>query len=206
MITAALAASVGLFGVLRPIAGRRTAAGVAAPLGLLVAAPCPLSIVVIVAGAGAAALSRLKKTRPQPPTLTAALMVGAAAGLSLQAALKEARPGLDGSDATELDGVLRDARRRGLAVALQSATGDLAPLLRRLARAQVSGAPLITSIEAYAAEERRIRKAEAVERARKLPVKLTVPLALLILPGFLLLTAAPAAVGFLTRMLGPLLP
>ncbi len=206
MITALLAASAGLFGVLTPIAGRRTAAGVAASFAFLCAAPVPLSIVVIMAGGATAALSRLKRTRPKPPTLTAALMVGAAAGLSLQAALEEARSGLETSDAAELDRVLRDARRRGLAAALQSATGGLAPLLRRLARAQISGAPLITSIEEYAAEERRLRKAEAVERAQKLPVKLTVPLALLILPGFLLLTAAPAAVGFLTRLLGPLLP
>jgi pilus assembly protein TadC len=50
------------------------------------------------------------------------------------------------------------------------------------------------------------RRALGVEAARKLPVKLTIPLALLVLPGFLLLTAAPAAVGSIQRLLGPLMP
>jgi len=139
-------------------------------------------------------------------SLTGALLVGTAAGLSLQTSLERARSSLSAEHAVELEEVLRAARRFGLAAALARVDGSLAPLLGRLARAQVSGAPLASTISAFAAEDRELRRATRLEAARKLPVRLTVPLALLVLPGFVLLTAGPAAIGSLQRMLGPLLP
>ncbi len=206
MMTAVLLCSVALVRMLRPIAGANVSTGIIGAALAIVAVPVPMLICGAAATVVVAGRWRRKKARRSASALTAALLVGTAAGLSLQAALERARSALDARSAAELEAVLRDARRRGLAAALESATGDLAPLLGRLSRSQTSGAPLTASIEAYAAEDRQFRKAAAVERARKLPVRLVVPLALLILPGFMLLTAAPAAVGFLSHMLGPLLP
>ena len=138
--------------------------------------------------------------------LSGALVVGAAAGLSLQASLASARAAVGPRHGSELEDVLRSARPIGLAAALARADGTASPLFGRLARAQVSGAPLAATVAAFATEERDARRAVAIEAARKLPVRLTIPLALLVLPGFLLLTAGPAAVGSIQRMLGPLLP
>jgi hypothetical protein len=138
--------------------------------------------------------------------LSGALVVGAAAGLSLQASLAGARAAVGPRHGSELEVVLRSARHIGLATALARADGTAAPLFGRLARAQVSGAPLAATVAAFATEERDARRAVAIEAARTLPVRLTIPLALLVLPGFLLLTAGPAAVGSIQRLLGPLLP
>jgi hypothetical protein len=138
--------------------------------------------------------------------LSGALVVGAAAGLSLQASLARARAAVGPRHGSELEDVLRSGRQIGLAAALARADGTASPLFGRLARAQVSGAPLAATVAAFATEERDARRAVAIEAARKLPVRLTIPLALLVLPGFLLLTAGPAAVGSIQRMLGPLLP
>ncbi|MDF1595939.1 MAG: type II secretion system F family protein [Acidimicrobiia bacterium] len=137
--------------------------------------------------------------------VAAALVVGTAAGLSLQSSLELAAT-LGPSRRGELDDVLRDARNLGLGVALARSGGKMSPLFARLARAQVSGAPLAATVAGFAAEEREIRRSARIEAARKLPVRLTIPLALLVLPGFVLLTAGPAAVGSLQRMLGPLMP
>ena len=153
---------------------------------------------------------RRRRASSQPSSdlqvLAGALVVGAAAGLSLQASLKGACGVVDSGQRSQVERVLRDGHQIGLGSALAAAEGSAAPLFGRLARTQVTGAPLMATVAAFAAEERANRRALGVEAARKLPVKLTIPLALLVLPGFLLLTAAPAAVGSIQRLLGPLLP
>lgn len=138
--------------------------------------------------------------------LAGALVVGMVAGLSLQKSLERARPVLSQEQVRELDSLLRDARRLGLAAALLRSSGSMSPLFGRLARAHVSGAPLIATVAGFAAEDRDRRRAERIELARKLPVRMAIPLALLVLPGFVLLTAGPAVVGSLQRMLGSLMP
>jgi hypothetical protein len=63
-----------------------------------------------------------------------------------------------------------------------------------------SGAPVLEAVERYG-EERRADDRSACEAAvRRLPVLLSFPLALLILPGFVLLTVAPALSGALERL------
>ncbi len=49
-------------------------------------------------------------------------------------------------------------------------------------------------------------RARAVQEARTLSVWLVVPLALLILPGFVLIAAGPAVIGAINGLLGPVLP
>jgi hypothetical protein len=63
-----------------------------------------------------------------------------------------------------------------------------------------SGAPVLDAVERYG-EERRAEDRAAREAAlRRLPVLLSFPLALLILPGFVLLTVAPALSGAVERL------
>jgi tight adherence protein C len=78
--------------------------------------------------------------------------------------------------------------------------GPATALLALADRALVTGAPLLASIDGYATSLRRDERAAAVEKARRLPVKLLFPLALLILPGFLLLTVGPALLAGLDRL------
>ena len=91
--------------------------------------------------------------------------------------------------------------RRGLRSGDGNRTEGAAKELFALAdRALVTGAPLLASIDGYAQSLRRDERAAAVERARRLPVKLLFPLALLILPGFLLLTVVPAFLAGIDRL------
>jgi tight adherence protein C len=75
-----------------------------------------------------------------------------------------------------------------------------------LARAQMTGSSTVQAIAGYVDEDRKRRQALAREAAQRLPVKLTVPLALLILPGFVLLTIGPTVIATVERLLGPLVP
>src|SRR5690606_16180536 len=86
--------------------------------------------------------------------------------------------------------VVRSARTDGWGPALIAATelGSLAPAL---ARAHTSGAPLAQTLEAHLTAHTAERVAAALERARTAPVRLMVPLALLLLPGFTALVVGP---------------
>ncbi len=206
MLTVTVAVAVWTFSFLRRRVGERSAL-----VGALVVVLLGFDLAAGLACAalwGAIALRKPRDSRSvvDMQAIAGALVVGAAAGLSLQGSLERARAAVGAGERAELEGLLRDARYLGLAAALGRSKGYASPLFDRLARAQVSGAPLAETVAAFAAEERETRRAARIESARKLPVRMTIPLALLVLPGFLLLTAGPAAVGSFQRMLGPLLP
>jgi pilus assembly protein TadC len=93
--------------------------------------------------------------------------------------------------------------RAGTAAALAGSKGRLADLGRVAAGAAVSGAPIAAAVTAYSRTRRHADHAKALERARRLPVRLLLPLALLILPGFVLLAVGPAVLEGLAR-LGPI--
>lgn len=165
---------------------------------------------VVVAGApgGLVALAvveliqRRRRTRPPAPDaieVAARLLVLIGTGLPLMAALEAAAPSIPGIEA-----VARRARRLGTAAALAAASGPLASLLHRLADAAASGSPPEPALRAYIDVERRRRQTEAVERARRLPVRLMVPMTLLVLPGFVLMVYGPAFIDLVTTLLGPL--
>ncbi len=67
-------------------------------------------------------------------------------------------------------------------------------------RALATGAPLAPAVSGYATALRNEERSRQLTAARRLPVKLLFPLALLILPGFLLLTVGPAVLGSLERL------
>lgn len=133
------------------------------------------------------------------------LFVALSAGLSVAAALDFAADEVGPAAAGEVRSVLRNARYQGLAVALAGAHGTAGRLFAVLARAQLTGASAVKAMASFVDEERRDRRARAVEAAQRLPIKLTVPLALLILPGFVLLTFGPTVIATVQRLLGPLL-
>ena len=119
--------------------------------------------------------------------------LGLSAGLSFLASLESAAQHASGAGRDQVRRALRTPEARGDAGA---ATG----LFALADRALLTGAPLLASVDGYATSLRRDRRAAATERVRRLPVKLLFPLALLILPGFLLLTVGPALLAGLERL------
>ena len=128
--------------------------------------------------------------------------LGLTAGLPIRAALETAARRCGPPISDEIGEVLRTADRTGLGPALADATGESGRMLRLAARASATGAPLAAAVTAYAAEERHAAHTSAVEAARRLPVRLLLPLALLVLPGFVVLVLGPVLVDSLARI-GP---
>ena len=128
------------------------------------------------------------------------VVLGLRAGLTLEGALREAGTDLDPAMAGEVRGVLRAARHRGLRLALAGASGRGERLFRITADAVQTGAPLAPAVEALADELRHEDHARRMAAARRLPVRMLLPLALLILPGFVLVVIGPALLGSLARL------
>lgn len=124
------------------------------------------------------------------------LAIAAAAGLPLSSALEAVSGELSGPVGDAVRGVVRSARTRGLGPALLEAPelGSLAPAL---ARAHASGSPLGQTLDAHLAAHRAERVSRALETARTAPVRLMVPLALLLLPGFTALVVGPTLLDHL---------
>jgi Flp pilus assembly protein TadB len=77
---------------------------------------------------------------------------------------------------------------------------DLGRLGRALARAQASGAPVVTAVERLADDLARSARAETEERARAVGVKAALPLGLCLLPAFLLVGIVPLVVALLSAL------
>ncbi len=125
------------------------------------------------------------------------------AGLTLSGALRAASPIVHPDLGHEVDSVLREATRGGLGSALAAAAGHGRRFYVVVARAVVTGAPLAQAVDSFVQEVVSERRAERLEAARRLPVRLMLPLALLILPGFVLLTVGPTVLAALERFVLP---
>lgn len=133
------------------------------------------------------------------------LLVALGAGLPLPAALDVASRHIHPLLATEVRALLGKARGHGMALALHQTEGILRPLCRPLARAQLTGASMTDTLTAYLHQAGEEQRTALTERLRSLPVRLMVPVALLLLPGSLAVTLGPLLVERLTSLLGPLL-
>lgn len=136
---------------------------------------------------------------PDVMDLAARLLVAVGAGLPLIPALERAC-----GEHAEVRRVLRRWRRLGAAAALATASGSPGALLRSLAEAVSSGAAPAPAIRGFIESERVRRQGVRIERARRLPVRLMVPMTLLVLPGFVLMVYGPAFIGLVADLLGPL--
>ncbi len=131
------------------------------------------------------------------------LLVGAGAGWSLDESLRLARQQLVTSLGEEVDEVLRKGRVDGLATSLAISDGVGVRLFRMLARSHLGGVPLDRALSAFVREAVDRRRGDLTERARRLPIRMVVPLTLLMLPGFVLLVAGPAVLITARRLLAP---
>lgn len=79
-------------------------------------------------------------------------------------------------------------------------TSDIQSMFIAAQASETTGMPLAGILNAIATDRRREASAAARERLAKLPVKMLFPLALLILPGFVLLTVVPPLISGLSRL------
>lgn len=174
---------------------------IGASIGLVVAGS-PGAVV----GAVVPHLWRLLRHRsePDPPAtlILLLLLVQLRSGLSVLAALIAVSDTVP--DHESLRTVARVARVSGLMSALSYADGDLRPVLAQLARAQRSGASLSGSVKRMLEERLAAERARRIARARTLPVRLMIPVTLLMLPGLILLLYAPSLLAMFEDLTGVL--
>lgn len=132
------------------------------------------------------------------------LLIGLSGGLSPAASLAMSREALRSGLGEEVDMILRRSVQEGLAASLLDSTGVGGRLFRQVGAAQLSGAPLALALTALAAEHRATTRTRAAETARRLPVKMVVPISLLMLPGLLILMVGPLVLPSVARLLGPI--
>ena len=146
---------------------------------------------------------RRRRRRSQVDVMLIArlLALSIASGQPIGSGLIEIVSLLPSTEAEAVEKVIGRARSVGLARAMVETSGPLADLAARLAQAHLSGAPAAAALEAFVASMHDAERYRSIEEARIVGVKLTVPLTLLLLPGFVLLTIAP----FVVEQLGPIL-
>ncbi len=134
------------------------------------------------------------------------LALSVASGRPLGPAFEDVRRRLPESHVGAIDDILGRATRYGLTRSLIDTVGPLADLAERLAKAQVTGAPVGPALEAFITTLHDARRLRAVEEARTIGVRSMVPLTLLLLPGFLTLVVAPFVLEQLEGLLGVAIP
>ncbi len=170
-----------------------------------------MTTVLVLAGLLLAAAPRLpgiprrRRMRPPDPLLLPRLLsVALSAGLPLTAALAEVARLVPGPAGTEADRIVRAARRSGLVAALVEHSELLGGLPRDLARAHLTGTTMRGAVRAHVREESDRLRTASLSRARTLPTKLLVPLALLLLPGFVALVVVPPLLEETSALIRPL--
>jgi tight adherence protein C len=127
------------------------------------------------------------------------MVLGLLAGMTFTAALDACAAHVNNALGDEIKRVTRAGRLEGSATAFADTQGALAGLLTLAARAATTGAPMVAAIAGFTTEARNAQRARALENARRLSVRLLFPLALLILPGFVLLVAGPVVLDGMAR-------
>lgn len=146
---------------------------------------------------------RRKRTLDPPVTFVLLLLlVALRSGLSVLAAIVEASATLPGYGS--LARVGRVAMVSGLVAAMPHADEALRPVVAQLARAQRSGASLSGAVRHMLDQELAADKAARIARARSLPVRLMLPVTLLMLPGLVLFLYAPTLIEMFSELTGVL--
>ncbi len=138
--------------------------------------------------------------------LAALLVIGLSASHTLAGAMEAAAREVGGPVRGEVEDLLRRSRASGLARALAETDGPLALLAGQLARAHITGAPMIGAVTAFLDTRRAAVRAGLIESARTLPVRLIVPVALFLLPGFIVLLMGPFIAAQVADLTAPVMP
>ena len=138
--------------------------------------------------------------------LAALVLIALSASHTLAGALDAAPAEVGGFVGSEAADLLRRSRLVGLSRALAETEGALSPFTLQLARAQVTGAPMVGAIGAFLDTRRAAMRSGLMESARTLPVRLIVPVALFLLPGFVVLVMGPFVADQVADLTMPVVP
>ncbi|MDX1468930.1 MAG: type II secretion system F family protein [Acidimicrobiia bacterium] len=148
---------------------------------------------------------RIRRARREPFPLRLVLIVlliEIRSGRSVLAALRRAGERVAGWP--ELGRVARVAEISGPEAAIETAGPELRPVLAQLVRAHRSGASLDHTVRRLLEEDLAEERARNLARARTLPVRLMLPVTLLMLPGLVLLLYAPSIFRLFDDLTGAL--
>jgi hypothetical protein len=194
-----------VLGVLAAMLGRRFAV-IGVLLCVVMWQPLPMVLVIAVAAIGYR-WHRIRRLRRHEGRLADDVVLlgelvslGLGAGLPFLGAAARAADELPEPLAGEARQVIRAARIHGSSHALAAASGRSGPLFRLVARAVATGSPVANAVTSFVLDARRARRADRLAAAKRLPVRLLLPLTLLILPGFVVLTLGPALLSGLERL------
>ena len=151
------------------------------------------------------AIIRWQRDRPEPFPLRLVLiilLIEIRSGRSALAALGRAGDRI--TRCPELSRVARVAEIAGTDAAIEIAGPDLRPVLAQLVRAHRSGAPLDATVRRLIDEDLAEERARNLARVRTLPVRLMLPVTLLMLPGLVVLLYAPSLVRLFDDLTGTL--
>lgn len=169
-------------------------------VGLVVGGP-----VLAVGAVLVMSLARLRIRRlPTPPIrpVLLVLLVELRAGRSTLAAIQQASAVFPGH--RELAMASRLATVKGLTAAVEECHGAIRTLMAQLARAQRSGSAVADTVRSLLDADIAAERSRRLERARSLPVRLIIPITLLVLPGMVLLLYAPSLLRLFADLSGPL--
>jgi hypothetical protein len=141
------------------------------------------------------------QTAPLRPVLIV-LLIDLRSGRSVLGALQTVAAAFSGDE--ELTRAARMATISGLTRAVLSVRGEMHGVLSQLARAQKSGAALGDTVRSMIEADINAEKAKRVARSRALPVRLMIPITLLLLPGMVLLVYAPSMLRVFDELSGTL--
>ena len=185
-----------------PVPGPVWAAGAGLAIFAPLLAVLPPAAAWLIAGFRRISRRRAEAIAAERDVVLLAELVGLSlsAGMALPGALAVAESEVAPLLGVEIARLRRAVAAEGAAAALGSAGGRAAGLYRLVARASATGAPVADAVTAFAAERRHAEHTRRLADARRLPVRLLVPLALLILPGFVVLAVGPAVLSSLARL------
>ena len=151
------------------------------------------------------ALPRRRDTIEALPELISLIRVGITAGLSAEQTIRRLQPVVQSPTSEALtEFVLTLERHIGFSDAtheLITRLGEPArPLADALATSHRYGLALLPSLDRALDEARHAHRRQVETAARRLPVLMCFPLALCILPAFVLLTIVPALLGALSAL------
>ena len=176
---------------------------IGAALGWILGGPMLALVGGLMTAAGARYVVHIRSKRVTNPPVRLVmllLLVELRSGLSVLASLQAVAEALPVY--TELRQVSRLETVSGLTTAIESADPQLRPVIAHLARAQRSGASLSETVRRLLDRDLAADRTRRLVKARSLPVKLMIPITLLMLPGLVLLIYAPTLFGLFSDLTG----
>lgn len=157
----------------------------------------------VIAGVGTWLWSHRSRRPASPPNrqlVLILLLVELRSGLSVLAALQSTAARLP--DYVVLRRVSRVATVAGLIGSISQCDDNMRPIVVQLVRAQRSGASLTSAVRRMIEQDLAQMRSDKIAKARTLPVRLMIPVTLLMLPGLILVLYAPALIRTFNQLTG----